>query len=190
LTDSREALYGWPMEAASDRTLEPWQRPPFPHGHTLRMTHGAGVQASTLSKEPRTLELAEVIRESQPVYLLCDEGVVQRLAITYVRIERASVALERAEQLALDREQMGATFMVDWMGELRRDIRAWMRVADALEASLGRSPASRARLALHVASAQREQTRSELLARYGSEGALVETTNGGDTIEGEATDGE
>jgi hypothetical protein len=56
---------------------------PFQPGNVVRMKPGAGVQESTLSKDERTLQLAEVIRDSQPTWHVADEGVIQRLAIVY-----------------------------------------------------------------------------------------------------------
>jgi hypothetical protein len=171
-----------PLRESEQWSGPEWQRPTFQPGHLTRATHGALVQASTLSREPRTQELAETIRDSQPVYLPCDEGIVQRLAIVYVRIERAAAAIEHMEALAFSQDAPTASFRIEWMAGLRGDLARWMRLASELEDRLGRSPASRAKLALHVASAVREQTRTDLLARYGSENGHQ------DTVEGEASE--
>jgi hypothetical protein len=161
----------------------PYVWPPFAEGNTLGLTHGALVSAQRLSKEERTHELAQTILATQPTWHEADRLLVERLAIVYVRIERATAAIEHTEALAMSTDAPTASFRIEWMAGLRGDLARWMRLASELEDRLGRSPASRAKMSLHVASAQREATRADLLARYGSE-------NGQDTIDGEATDAE
>jgi hypothetical protein len=157
--------------------------PPFAEGNSHQLTHGAMVSAQRLSGEARTRELAGAILASQPTWHEADRLLVERYAIVLVRIERAVVAIEHTEALAFSQDAPTASFRLEWMAGLRGDLARWMRIASELEDRLGRSPASRAKLALHTASAMREATRADLLERYGSE-------NGHEVVEGEATDAE
>lgn len=119
--------------------------------------HGAYVKAQALSTNPRVIELADSVRETQPIEHAADEGGIQRLALTYYRIEAAARALDEADaaaqghDAALYRDEKHS----GWLGRLRADLASWMRLAGQIEAELGRTPASRGKLGVHVSQARR-----------------------------------
>jgi hypothetical protein len=146
---------GWdPKAAHGTRRFQP--------GHDLSTRHGA-YSLVCITADPRVAELAEQITGSQPVSHPADAGAVQRLAVVYVRIERALAAIGRADEVAAS-DPAGAYRLKrnQWMDRLRHDLAMWIRVAGSIEAELARTPASRAKLGLHLASAQRQLTVVEL----------------------------
>ncbi len=93
-----------------------------------------------------------------PVYDPADEFVIQALGVLLVRIERAEAALTSVEAEADARGRdlpppIGSD--VQWIDNLRKDLRSWLSVAERYFAQLGMSPGSRARLGLDIARARR-----------------------------------
>jgi hypothetical protein len=85
-------------------------------------------------------------------------------------LELCAAALDALDQRLAAAEPLAAySDGAAWLGRLREDHHRWLSRAGAIEAELGRTPASRAKLSLHLASAQREHTRAELLDRYSAD---------------------
>jgi hypothetical protein len=130
----------------------------YADGHGRPTTHGAKSRPHILAKAPRTLELADAIREVVPIYDPADEFTVHALSVVLVRVERATAALE---QLDADLDERGEGPLASYAGEgekfdsLRKDLRSWISVAERYFAALGMSPGSRARLGLDIARARR-----------------------------------
>ena len=119
------------------------------------LTHGA---YATVAISPRAAELADLIRETAPVYEPCDEPALRSLAIILARVERAESALQQADA-ALDDGDAGPLAAYDDNGvaftRLRSDLRGWLIAAEKYFAAFGLSPGSRARLGVDVARARR-----------------------------------
>jgi hypothetical protein len=149
--------------------------PQFGPGNEANLRHGAHRSELYLSAEPRTREIFEAILETQPVAHPADAGAAQRLAITYRRIEQATAAIEQVDGAAAS--PLGPYLADSKQGllRLREDLARWLSLAGKLEAELGRTPASRAKLGLHIALGRRALTLAEL-----HEAAAIEAEVEGD----------
>jgi hypothetical protein len=135
----------------------------WPKGNTLSLRHGA---YSTLHLGKRAAQLAAEVRDTCPVYEDCDEPVVRLLALTLARVEAATKALDRIDQLANGADGI-AVYQSELHARLRQDLRGWIHTSVKLAAELGLTPQARGRLGVSVAQIQTERTRRELLERYG-----------------------
>jgi hypothetical protein len=141
-------------------------REQFAEGNELQLRHGAYADVR-LSHDPRIAELAEQIRSTQPVSHPADSGAIMRLAITYRRCELASAAIDRVDrELSDPATAYAVTEASSWLPTLRDDLARWLREAGKIEAELARTPASRARVGLHVATAARALTAADMRERY------------------------
>jgi hypothetical protein len=126
------------------------QRPAFVEGNGAAVTHGA--YSSVLRLAPRAAEIAAELVAISPVRADADGPVLELLALTLVRVERAAAALD-----ALDRvtEENPTAAYVDRgrirFEELRKDMRAWISTSARLLGDLGMQPSARARLGLDIA---------------------------------------
>jgi hypothetical protein len=125
------------------------QRPPFGEGNELARRHGAYSSTTALSKDERVAELADEIARTQPVSHDADAGAIWRLAVCYRRCELALAAIEQADERLAGAPAAGYTDAVAWLARLRDDLKGWLSLAARVEDALGRTPAARARLALH-----------------------------------------
>jgi hypothetical protein len=106
--------------------------------------------------------MVESIRDTQPIAHPCDDGAIWRLALVYRRIEASAVALDAADQ-AVATDPLGAYGQsASWLGRLRDDHDRWLARASRIEAELGRTPSSRAKLGLNLALRQRAMNVVEL----------------------------
>ena len=134
------------------------------------LKHGA---YSTVAISPRAAELADLIRETAPLYEPCDEPALRSLAIILARVERAESALQKADAV-LDSEDAGPLAAYDeTFSRLQADLRRWLVAAEKYFAAFGLTPGSRARLGVDVARAHR-LTVVELHERAAIEGDAVE----------------
>jgi hypothetical protein len=117
----------------------------------------------------RAAQLAAEVRDVAPVYEECDEPVVRLLALTLARVEAAARAIDRLDELA-DGSSPLAPYQSDVYESLRRDLRGWVGTSARLAGELGLTPLARGRLGVSVAQIRTEQTRQELLAKYGGHG--------------------
>jgi hypothetical protein len=138
------------------------QRPPFEPGNLAAAKHGAHVADVRLVKEPRTAEIADWVRRTQPVFAPCDDGAVMRLALVYRRLELSAAALDEIDRHVSERPGAVYTEKAAWLARLREDHDRWLSRAGKIEAELGRTPASRAKLGLHLALGRRALTLVEL----------------------------
>jgi hypothetical protein len=134
----------------------------FEAGNDASRRHGSYATEATLSRDPRVIELVGWIRETQPVVHAADEGAITRLALVYRRIELASAALDEVDKMLAGRPLAHYDDKAAFLGRLREDLDGWLSRAGSIEAELGRTPASRAKLGLHIASARRQMTVVEL----------------------------
>lgn len=144
----------------------------FTAGNTVAEKHGSYASDLSLSKDKRVGELFESIRATQPVWSECDAGSAWRLALVYRRLELSAAALETADGIVA--EMVGGALSgyqarTDWLDRLRADHDRWLNAAGKIEAALGRTPASRAKLGMHIATARRSWTLSELHAAAADE---------------------
>jgi hypothetical protein len=109
----------------------------FPRGHELSLKHGA---YAMVALSPRAAEIAEELTALVPASSPIDAPIIRTLALTLARIERASAALEAADDAAGEGKQ-----------RLAEDLRAWLGLSRRLFADLGLNPTSRARLGFDVA---------------------------------------
>jgi hypothetical protein len=136
----------------------------FPTGNTFSQRHGA---YSTLHLGKRAAQLAAEVRDTAPVYEDCDEPTVRLLALTLARVEAATKALDKIDQLATSGTDGIAVYQSELHARLRQDLRGWIHTSVKLAAELGLTPQARGRLGVSVAQIQTERTRRELLERYG-----------------------
>jgi hypothetical protein len=111
----------------------------FAPGNRAAERHGG---YSLAGLEDRGKEIAEEIRPTLPAGAVCDEPVLQLLALTLARVERGAAAIERVDDLS---ESL----------RLSHDLRAWVNGARRLANDLGLTPTSRARLGLDIAATRR-----------------------------------
>ena len=131
----------------------------FASGNDVALRHGAYV---ALDSSPRVAEIEAWVEETQPVSHPADRGAIHRLAPVYARLERSTAALDRVDD-AFERNPLGAfADDAEWLGRLRDDHARWLREAGRVEAELARTPASRAKLGLHLALGRRALTVVEL----------------------------
>jgi hypothetical protein len=142
---------------------------PFEKGNVAAVRHGALVSEARLLRDPRVREIAEEVRAVMPLYSRSDEPVIQLYAATVARVERANEAIEQVDAAASSPLSQYVTEGAPLLTGLRKDLRAWIRLAASLASDLGLSPASRSRIGLDVLAAKR--LGAELLERYGGEGA-------------------
>ncbi len=135
----------------------------FEPGNALALRHGA---YSTVYLGKRAAQLAAEVRDTAPVYEECDEPTVRLLALTLARVEAATRASDRLDELA-DGGSPLAPYQSEMYGRLRQDLRGWIGTAIRLAAELGLTPLARGRLDVSVAQIQTERTRRDLLERYG-----------------------
>jgi hypothetical protein len=134
----------------------------FELGNELAKKHGSYASALRLAEDERTRELAEAIEATQPVAHPCDAGAIWRLALGYRRLELSKAALDDADEKTAQNPLAGYTDKAAWLGRLRDDHARWLRETGRIEAELGRTPASRAKLGLHLATARRAMTLADL----------------------------
>jgi hypothetical protein len=142
----------------------------FEPGHDLSTTHGA--YSNGLALTERAAEIADGVRRVMPHYAPADEGMVRLLAISEVRIEKATAAINRADDAAAGNELTG--YVGDGgitLERLRTDLRAWINLARRLRNDLALGTAARGRLGLDVALAQRAS--DQALDRLGAEGRRI-----------------
>ena len=130
-------------------------------GNELAITHGSYVSPLRLGEDERTAELADAIRETQPVYDASDEAAIWRLAMVYRRLELSKQALDKADA-ALSHPLAGYSDAASFLEKLRNDHRGWLREAGRIENELGRTPRSRAALGLAIASTKRQISLADL----------------------------
>jgi hypothetical protein len=135
----------------------------FQPGNTISLKHGA---YSTVHLGKRAAQLAAEIRDTAPVYEDADEPAVRLLALTLARVEAAAKAIDRMDELA-DGGSPLAAYQSQLYDSLRRDLRGWIGTSMRLAAELGLTPLSRGRLGVSVAQIRTEQSRQQLLAKYG-----------------------
>jgi hypothetical protein len=135
----------------------------FPQGNSLSLRHGA---YSSLHLGKRAAQLAAEIRDVAPVYEDADEPVVRLLALTLSRVEAATKALDRIDEIANSGDKLGV-FQSELYARLRQDLRGWIHTSVKLAAELGLTPQARGRLGVSVAQIQAARTRHDLLERYG-----------------------
>jgi hypothetical protein len=141
------------------------QPPPAARGNSLAETHRSYISESKLSADPCVLAHFEWIRETQPVSHPADDGACWRLALVYRRLELSATALEEADAVTPGRPLASFTDKAAWLGRLREDHARWLREAGRIEAELARTPASRAKLGLHIAQGKRALSLVELHAQ-------------------------
>jgi len=135
----------------------------FEHGNTISLRHGA---YSTVHLGKRAAQLAAEIRDTAPICEPCDEPVVRLLALTLARVEAAAKAIDRLDELA-DGGSPLAAYQSQLNESLRRDLRGWIGTSMRLASELGLTPLARGRLGVSVAQIRTEQTRQQLLSKYG-----------------------
>ena len=135
----------------------------FQNGNAIAVKHGA---YSTVYLGKRAAQLAAEIRDTAPVYEDADEPVVRLLALTLARVEAAAKAIDRIDELALGGSPL-APYQSGMYDRLRQDLRGWVSTAVKLAAELGLTPLARGRLGVSVAQIRTEQTRQDLIAKYG-----------------------
>ncbi len=152
------------------------QRPPFEPGHELSLKHGA---YAPLKLAPRAEEIAAGIRdqlEEDRLYAPAFELAIARLALVWARIENASAALDKLEGMALEPATpylTAAAELRDGHRAMRDDLKGWLRLAGQIEASLGLTTESRAKLGLDLAltgMAVTKTKREALVERYRAAG--------------------
>lgn len=121
----------------------------FQAGHDLSLKHGA--YSSSLRLAPRADELAAELRAVVPGYSVADEAMVRLLAIVLARVERATAALERVDDVADGNELVAYSGeAADSLRRLREDSRGWINTARRLANDLGLTTTSRAKLGLDL----------------------------------------
>ena len=135
-------------------------------GNAVSLRHGA---YGTVHLGDRAAQLAAEIRDIAPVYEDCDDYVVRLLALTLARVEAATRAIDRMDELA-DGGSPLAAYQSALYESLRRDLRGWVGTSAKLASELGLTPLARGRLGVSVAQIRTEETRQALLAKYGGRG--------------------
>jgi hypothetical protein len=136
--------------------------PPFDKGNDAASTHGAYSSELRLSEDPRVAQTVEEIRSTQPIWHPADEGALWRLALAYRRLELSARALDAVDRELADAPLAAYRDGADFLHRLREDHARWLREASRIEAELARTPASRAKLGLHVALGRRALSVVEL----------------------------
>ena len=80
---------------------------PFEPGNEMSLRHGALVSARRLASDPETVALAHEVRHSMPSYSESDEPTVWLYAIAVRRVQRATEAIEKADEIAAGRPLAG-----------------------------------------------------------------------------------
>lgn len=112
--------------------------PPFAEGNTLGVKHGA---YGTVVLAPRAAEIADGLREamiSEELHRPIFEPAIRACALVLARVERASVALDAAEE----DPEIG----LDMHMRLREDLRKWTNSARGYLSDLGLTPSALARI--------------------------------------------
>jgi hypothetical protein len=149
--------------------------PPFERGNISARTHGAYGSELRLSEDERTSLLVGEIWETQPVAHAADAGAVWRLALVYRRLELSAAALDSADAEFAGKPLAAYREGVEFLDRLRADHSRWLREAGRIEAELARTPASRAKLGLHLALGERAATLTELHHQAAIENAETTT---------------
>jgi hypothetical protein len=140
----------------------PGQRPPFPRGNDLHLSHGA--YASPLRLGERADEIAEQVRPLLPTPGPAFETTTHSYGLVLTRVEKAVAALERAEGTDDHAEAEKLT-------RLQKDLRLWLQTALRYAEALAITPASQGRLyrdaALGKTAAAQAALREHLDANYG-----------------------
>ena len=135
----------------------------FGTANTAALRHGA---YAVVQLAPRAAELAEDARARMPLYSPADEGAVQHYAMLRARLERASQALDAADETSATDPLSDSSERVDRLARLRDDARSWHRLVLAYERELGLTPLARSRLGVNVAVAGRAALDEYLRDRY------------------------
>lgn len=125
-------------------------RPPFEKGNSLSLQHGA---YSVLALEKRAAELRPKLEADLPPAVLSGGFGAS--------IDLACLALARAEAAANGIAAMDPGD--DRVEILDKRLARWLRAATSMLEQLGATPASRAKLGLDLAAAERERARVGLL---------------------------
>jgi hypothetical protein len=145
--------------------------PPFQPDNDAALAHGSYRSDLRLSADERVEQLARQVWATQPVGHPADEGAVWRLALVYRRIELSAAALDATDAALAGKPLAAYDDRAAYLGRLREDHARWLREAGRIEAELARTPASRAKLGLHLALGQRAMTLTELHRLAAVEGA-------------------
>jgi hypothetical protein len=142
----------------------------FQPGNELARRHGRWVSDVRLSQDDRVAEHAERIEETQPIGHPADAGAIWRLALCYRRVEFAAAALAEADAATEGRPMahFAGGPVAEAVDRMKADLDRWLARASKLEAELGRTPSSRAKLGLHLAMTGRALG-ADLLERYGGD---------------------
>jgi len=136
-------------------------REPFEAGNGAAIRHGAQVSAWRL--QPRTLEIADTLRPLVPGFMESDEVTLRLLALTLCRLELAEQWLG----------EQGSLFAPGRKGDvwpIVKLMQSWESAAAKLCASLGLSPAARARIGSEAAQGRVSAAlEAHLTDRYGVE---------------------
>jgi hypothetical protein len=130
----------------------------------LAETHGA---YAVLKLAPRAEEITAGLREIAPLRSPADGPALDALGLILAQLERAHIVLATHQMRELESMHAGDELKQTQRDDLRRlaaDARGWANTALRYFEALGLSAASRARLGLDVARAQREMTVVELHA--------------------------
>jgi hypothetical protein len=142
----------------------------FQPGNELARRHGRWVSDARLSEDPQVAAYEQEIAETQPIGHPADAGAIWRLALCYRRVEFAAAALAEADAATEGRPM--AHFVggpvAEAVDRMKADLDRWLARASKLEAELGRTPSSRAKLGLHLAMTGRALG-ADLLDRYGGD---------------------
>jgi hypothetical protein len=152
--------------------------PPFEPGNQAHLKHGSYVGAALLSESPEVAELVDWILDTQPVSHPCDLGAATRLALVYRRLKLSTKVLDEVDEQLADRPAAAFIDKATWLARVREDHARWLREAGRIEAELGRTPASRAKLGLHLALGQRAALTVVELHRRAAEEAADEAGEG------------
>lgn len=143
----------------------PGQRPPFPAGNELAVTHGAHVSPIKLGSRPA--EIADAVRPYVPAYHPGVEATLQSYAMTLTRMERASAALDAVEEGLPGADSLKRKGEHDLLLSLQSSLRAWVRLSARLASELALTPSASARMMRDVGiGASAAAQHAELLERY------------------------
>jgi hypothetical protein len=131
----------------------------FEKGNTAGEKYGA--YSNSLEFGERAEQIVEELRPTLPLYHPADEPALALLGATMTRVERATRAINEVDA-ALGEKGLNAYLgaNADRLDRLRQDLRGWIGTTVRLMQELGMTPASRARLGLDIALAERASERA------------------------------